>query len=159
MTMWKKLKSTLTMKIPGPTWTLFLMVASLGTITVFVYCITNSGYQKKIHWKEVFLVKNESLDLLLKVEKEGELHLKVTGATTTGSSPELTADVKEYGRDTFTRQIISLHSTPGKVNFEETRQLFLNNVLTESLTDGTPAFYNSNILGRYYRKDYFSYDT
>jgi hypothetical protein len=23
------------------------------------------------------------------------------------------------------------------------------------LTDGTPAFYNSNILGRYYRKDYF----
>ncbi len=38
---------------------------------------------------------------------------------------------------------------------EETRQLFLNNVLTESLEDGTPAFYNSNILGRYYRKDYF----
>jgi hypothetical protein len=34
--------------------------------------------------------------------------------------------------------------------------LFLNNVLTESLTDGTPAFYNSNILGRYYRKDYFN---
>ena len=30
-----------------------------------------------------------------------------------------------------------------------------NNVLTESLTDGTPAFYNMNILGRYYRKDYF----
>jgi hypothetical protein len=24
------------------------------------------------------------------------------------------------------------------------------------LTDGTPAYYNSNILGRYYRKDYFA---
>jgi hypothetical protein len=27
------------------------------------------------------------------------------------------------------------------------------------LTDGTPAFYNSNILGRYYRKDYFESPT
>ena len=25
----------------------------------------------------------------------------------------------------------------------------------ESLDDGTPAYYNSNVLGRYYRKDYF----
>lgn len=72
-----------------------------------------------------------------------------------GSCPELTADVKSYGRDDFVREILSLHTTPGRVNYEETRQLFLNNVLTESLEDGTPAFYNSNILGRYYRKDYF----
>jgi hypothetical protein len=27
-------------------------------------------------------------------------------------------------------------------------------VLKESLDDGTPAYYNSNILGRYMRKDY-----
>ena len=32
----------------------------------------------------------------------------------------------------------SLHKTKGKTNFEETRQLFGNNVLTESLDDGTP---------------------
>ena len=72
-----------------------------------------------------------------------------------GSSPELKQDVREFGRNSFSREILSLHTTKGKVNFEETRQLFLNNVLTESLEDGTPAFYNSNILGRYYRKDYF----
>ena len=72
-----------------------------------------------------------------------------------GSSDELKADVAKFGRDAFTREILSLHTTPGRVNYEETRQLFLHNVLTESLTDGTPAFYNSNILGRYYRKDYF----
>jgi hypothetical protein len=29
-----------------------------------------------------------------------------------------------------------------------------NNVLIESLDDGSPAYYNSNILGRYMRKDY-----
>ena len=72
-----------------------------------------------------------------------------------GSSDELKADVRLYGRDAFDREILSLHATPGRVNYEETRQLFLHDVLTKSLTDGTPAFYNSNILGRYYRKDYF----
>jgi len=74
-----------------------------------------------------------------------------------GSSDELKADVKKYGRDAFTREILSLHGTPGRVNYEETRQLFLHDVLTKALTDGTPAYYNSNILGRYYRKDYFDY--
>ena len=72
-----------------------------------------------------------------------------------GSSPELKEDVKHFGRSLFKREIISLHKTLGKTNYEETRQLFLNNVLTESLDDGTPAYYNSNVLGRYYRKDYF----
>ena len=73
-----------------------------------------------------------------------------------GSCPELKEDIAKYGRDDFSREILSLHTTPGRVNYEETRQLFLNEVLTKSLTDGTPAFYNSNILGRYYRKDYFN---
>tara|TARA_B100001287_G_scaffold40981_1_gene30118 strand:- start:629 stop:916 length:288 start_codon:yes stop_codon:yes gene_type:complete len=72
-----------------------------------------------------------------------------------GSSEELKQDIRSYGRDNFRREILSLHGTVGKVNYEETRQLFLNDVLTEKLTDGTPAYYNSNILGRYYRKDYF----
>ncbi len=72
-----------------------------------------------------------------------------------GSSKELNEDRKLLGNNIFKREILSLQSTAGKVNFEETRQLFLNNVLTERLTDNTPAYYNSNILGRYYRKDYF----
>ena len=74
-----------------------------------------------------------------------------------GSCPELTADVKKYGKESFTREILSLHRTPGRVNYEETRQLFLHDVLTKALTDGTPVYYNSNILGRYYRKDYFDF--
>jgi len=73
-----------------------------------------------------------------------------------GSCPELKEDIATYGRDDFSREILSLHETPGRTNYEETRQLFLNDVLTAALTDGTPAYYNSNILGRYYRKDYFA---
>ena len=74
-----------------------------------------------------------------------------------GSSDELKADRGVLGNELFKREILSVQPTKGKVNFEETRQLFLNRVLQESLEDGTPAYYNSNILGRYYRKDYFDH--
>ena len=72
-----------------------------------------------------------------------------------GSSKELNADRKRLGADTFSREILSTHATAGRVNYEETRQLFINHVLTEALDNGEPAYYNSNILGRYYKKDYF----
>ena len=75
-----------------------------------------------------------------------------------GSSPELKSDVKRLGKENFRREIISLHTTLGKVNYEETKQLFLNNVLTESFDDGTPLYYNSNILGRYMKKDSGSFE-
>jgi len=61
---------------------------------------------------------------------------------------------KFWGKNSFSRTILSLHKTKGQCNYEETKQLFLNNVLIESLDDGSPAYYNSNILGRYMRKDY-----
>ena len=69
--------------------------------------------------------------------------------------PPNSSDVSEFGRSNFSREILSLHTTLGKTNYEETRQLFVNNVLTEALDNGEPAYYNSNVLGRYYRKDYF----
>ena len=75
-----------------------------------------------------------------------------------GSCPELKEDVEKYGKENFTRTILSLHKTKGKTNFEETRQLFFHNVLTEGLDDGTPRYYNSNILNRYFRKDYYARD-
>jgi hypothetical protein len=44
----------------------------------------------------------------------------------------------ESGKDNFSQGLsISLHKTGGKTNFEETRQLFINGVLTESLDNGT----------------------
>lgn len=75
-----------------------------------------------------------------------------------GSCPELKSDVNLWGKTSFNRTILSLHKTKGQCNYEETKQLFLNNVLIESLDDGTPAYYNSNILGRYMRKDYGNFN-
>jgi hypothetical protein len=75
-----------------------------------------------------------------------------------GSSDELKQDIRTMGEENFRREILSLHKTLGKVNYEETKQLFLHNVLAEKLDDGSPAYYNNNILGRYYKKDYFKED-
>ena len=72
-----------------------------------------------------------------------------------GSCPELKADVNLWGKSSCDRRILSLHKTKGQCNYEETRQLFINNVLTEALDTGEPRYYNSNVLGRYYRKYYF----
>ena len=115
----------------------------------FVYRITNIQTGKQYIGRKYFVQKRKPRGGKRRVTSEADWKRY------NGSSDELKRDIKEFGKLGFKREIISLHTTVGKTNFEETRQLFLNNVLTESLTDGTPAYYNSNILGRYYRKDYF----
>ena len=118
----------------------------------FVYCITNTLTGKRYIGRKYFwsLRKPRGGGRRVKSESDWKKYY--------GSSTELTADRKEFGNLAFKRDILSLHKTKGLTNFEETRQLFLNNVLTEAMTDGSPAFYNSNILGRYMRKDYFKTD-
>ena len=117
----------------------------------FVYRITNLQTGKQYIGRKYFVQKRKP--------RSGKSKRRVTSESDWkkyyGSSPELKADVKQFGKQNFKREILSLHATLGKVNYEETKQLFLNNVLQETLEDGSPKFYNSNILGRYYRKDYF----
>ena len=119
----------------------------------YVYCITNLQSGKKYIGRKYFTQRRKP--------RSGKGKRRVTSESDWknyyGSSAELKADVKSLGKSLFRREIISLHTTKGQVNYEETRQLFLNNVLTEHI-NGTPAYYNSNILGRYMRKDYFKPD-
>ena len=121
----------------------------IGDFFGYVYLITNKTTGKKYIGRKYFVQRRKPKGGKRRVTSESDWKKYY------GSSPELKADVKEYGKDTFSREIISLHTTLGKTNYEETRQLFLNNVLTEALDNGEPAYYNSNVLGRYYRKDYF----
>ena len=120
----------------------------------FVYCITSKTTGRKYIGRKYFWSKRKPRT----VSKTGNRRRVTTESDWKkyyGSCPELKEDVGRYGRDDFDREIISLHLTKGKVNYEETHQLFVNDVLRTSMSDGTPMFYNSNILGRYYRKDYF----
>ena len=123
--------------------------ADIGDYFGFVYLITNTTNQRKYLGRKYFWSFRKPRGKKRKVKQESDWKKYW------GSCDELKDNIKLLGKDKFTREIISLHKTQGKVNFEETRQLFLNNVLTEALENGEPIFYNSQILSRYYRKDYF----
>ena len=122
----------------------------IGDFFGFVYRITNLQSGRQYIGRKYFYQKRKPTGSKRRVTSESNWKRYY------GSSAELKQDIKEFGKQIFRREIISLHKTQGRVNYEETRQLFLNNVLTEADTDGTPKFYNSNILGRYMRKDYFN---
>ena len=123
----------------------------IGDFFGYVYRITNLQNDKQYIGRKYFYQKRKPKGGKRRVTSESDWKRYY------GSSAELKQDIKEYGKNNFRREIISLHKTLGKVNYEETRQLFLNNVLTEHV-DGLPKYYNSNILGRYMRKDYFDAD-
>jgi hypothetical protein len=114
----------------------------------FVYLITNFSNKRQYIGRKYFWSFRTPPGKKRKVKQESDWKKYY------GSCPELKEDLKLYGKEIFSRKILSLHTTKGICNFEETKQLFLNNVLSEALDDGTPAYYNSNILGRYMRKDY-----
>ena len=126
--------------------------ADINDFFGFVYRITNLQSGKQYIGRKYFTQRRKPRGGKRRVTSESDWKKYY------GSSDELKADRKLLGDNLFKREIISLHKTLGKVNYEETRQLFINNVLTESI-NGEPAYYNSNILGRYMRKDYYETGT
>ena len=121
----------------------------IGDYFGFVYLITNKLNQRQYIGRKYLWQFRTPKGKKRKVKSESDWKNYY------GSCPELKEDIIKFGRENFSRTILSLHKTKGKTNFEETRQLFTNGVLTEALDNGVPAFYNSNILNRYFRKDYF----
>ena len=121
----------------------------IGEYFGFVYCITNKYNQRQYIGRKYFWAFRTPPGKKRRVKQESDWKKYY------GSCPELKEDIKKYNKENFNREILSLHTAKGDCNYEETKQLFLNNVLTEAMVDGTPAFYNSNILSRYFRKDYF----
>ena len=125
----------------------------IGDYYGFVYRITNTSTQKSYIGRKYFYQKRKPRGGKRRVTSESDWKRYY------GSSDDLKRDIREIGKDSFRREILSLHTTLGKVNYEETKQLFFYNVLTEALDDGTPKYYNSNILGRYMKKDYGDFKT
>jgi len=76
--MWKNLKN---IQIPGDIWAPALMGALLGITGVLFITLPISRTNDSTLGESIF-GKNESLELQIKIENEGELHLRATGATT-----------------------------------------------------------------------------
>ena len=106
----------------------------IGDYYGFVYRITNLCSGKQYIGRKYFVQKRKPKGGKRRVTSESDWKKYF------GSSEELKRDIRDLGKENFRREIISLHKTLGKVNYEETRQLFLNNVLMESLADGTPLY-------------------
>ena len=123
--------------------------SDVGDYYGFVYNITNLTNQRQYIGRKYFWQHRTPKGKKRKVKSESDWKKYY------GSCPELKEEIRQFGKQNFSRIILSLHHTKGKTNYEETRQLFKNKVLTEQLDDGTPKFYNSNILSRYFRKDYY----
>ena len=117
----------------------------------FVYCITNNENGRQYIGRKYFWKFRTPKGKKRKVKSESDWKNYY------GSCPELKEEIQQLGKQNFSRVILSLHNTKVQTNFEETRQLFVKGVLTESLSDGTPKYYNSNILSRYFRKDYYDF--
>ena len=126
---------------------------NIGNYFGFVYLITDKSNQRQYIGRKYFWSFRTPPGKKRRVKQESDWKRYY------GSCPELKEDIKKYGKEIFSREILSLHEAKGDCNYEETKQLFLNNVLKESLDDGSPAYYNSNILGRYMRKDYGNFGT
>ena len=123
--------------------------SDIGDAFGFVYCRSCNETQREYIGRKYFWQFRTPKGKKRKVKSESDWKKYY------GSCPELKEEIIQLGKQNFSRTILSLHNTKGQTNFEETRQLFVKGVLTESLSDGTPKYYNSNILSRYFRKDYY----
>ena len=123
--------------------------SDIGDAFGFVYCISCNETQREYIGRKYFWQFRTPKGKKRKVKSESDWKKYY------GSCPELKEEIIQLGKQNFSRTILSFHNTKGQTNFEETRQLFVKGVLTESLSDGTPKYYNSNILSRYFRKDYY----
>ena len=123
--------------------------SDIGDAFGFDYCISCNETQREYIGRKYFWQFRTPKGKKRKVKSESDWKKYY------GSCPELKEEIIQLGKQNFSRTILSLHNTKGQTNFEETRQLFVKGVLTESLSNGTPKYYNSNILSRYFRKDYY----
>ena len=87
----------------------------------FVYLITNKSNKRQYIGRKYFWSFRTPVGKKRKVKIESDWKKYY------GSCPELKDDIKKYGKENFSREILSLHKTKGTCNYEETKQLFLNN--------------------------------
>jgi hypothetical protein len=67
------------------------------------------------------------------------------------SCAELKQAIQQEGLDQFEFKALHLCKTRRETNFREVEEQFKRNVLSAKLPDGDWAYYNANILSRYFR--------
>jgi Putative endonuclease segE, GIY-YIG domain len=117
----------------------------------FIYCITNLSNHRQYIGKKFLLSKRRK-------KVAGRKNRKVVIKESDwkdyyGSNKVLLADLEQLGVENFRREILKFFPSKKQVSYAETEMQMKLDVLRKSLGDGTPAYYNDNILGKYFRKD------
>ena len=107
-------------------------------IVGFVYLITTPEGKKYIGRKYFWSVRKAK-------GKTRRQRSESDWKTYYGSSEVLREQIKSSDKSQFKREIISLHSTKGRVNYEEVREQFANEVLERD------DYINDNINGKWHR--------
>ena len=87
----------------------------IGDSFGFVYRITNLQTNKQYIGRKYFVQKRKPRGGGRRVTSESNWKKYY------GSCPELTTDIKTIGKELFKRELLSVHPTVGKTNYEETR--------------------------------------
>jgi len=84
----------------------------------FLYLIENKLTGRKYLGRKYFVQKRKPKGGKRRVTSESDWKKYY------GSNDQLKADAKEFGKENFSRKILSLHETVGKTNYAETEALF-----------------------------------
>jgi len=108
----------------------------------FIYIITNLSTNKKYIGKKFFYsTKTKQVK-----GKKKRMKVQSDWKSYYGSNQDLKDEVKELGKDLFTREIIHLCLSKGECNYMEAREQFVQDVLRKP-----NEFYNHWIMVRVHR--------
>ena len=84
-------------------------------------------------------------------KKSGKALIESDWKDYTSSSEELNKDLKRIGKDKFSFIVLAVCKDRIETNYLEVAMQINANVLTETLQDGSLAFYNKNIMSKYFQ--------
>ena len=116
----------------------------------FVYCITRKDTTRK------YIGKKQIHSYRRKKVKGRKNRKKVVSEskwkTYTGSCDDLNLEIETLGKEKFTFEVLKLCKTKGELTFSEVEYQIKKDVLTALLEDGNRAYYNANIMSRWFSK-------
>jgi hypothetical protein len=107
----------------------------------FVYLITNLTNHKKYIGKKHFWTRQKDRKTGRRKTKESDW------IDYWGSCDELKEDVKELGKDKFSREILYLCPHKKSMSYYETYEQFIRNVLMSE------EYYNTNVEGKFFSSE------
>lgn len=116
----------------------------IGENVGFVYCITFLPTGQKYIGKKNFWSKRKPKGKTRRVKSESDWQNYFS------SSDLIKSLIKEHGKNSFKREIISLHTLQRDVNYCEVREQWKRDVLETLMPCGKRLYLNENIQGKFF---------